>query len=164
MKSPRISESLDTFAETNAAFCALVLGVFVKAYEESSEHAMPITLLPLVLPIAMSGDLEDSFAHLRDDSGLTRWILRTPPVVFRLAERIHAGLETTRRAFQFALHYDVLEIDEQAEIQCVYSADAEKQLTKLKFKRVASNARRLGVWFGAAPSDVVVYNLLGLEV
>ncbi|MBB3009988.1 hypothetical protein FHX61_004664 [Cupriavidus alkaliphilus] len=125
---------------------------------------MSITLVPLVLPIVLSGELEESFAHLRDDTGITRWILRTPQVVFRLAERTQAGSEITRMALQFALHYGVLAIDEQAAIRCVYAADAIKQLTKIKFSHIAQNARRLGVWFGAAPSDAVIYNLLGLEV
>lgn len=164
MTIPLISESLDTLAETNAAFCALTLAAFAKAYEETSGRPVPITLLPLVLPIVLSGELEESFTHLRDDTGITRWILRAPQVVFRLAERTQAGSEITRMALQFALHYGVLEIDEQAAVRCVHTADATKQLAKIKFSHIASNARRLGVWFGAAPSDAVVYNLLGLEV
>lgn len=164
MKPSLVSESPDTLAETNPAFCALVLAAFIKAYERTSNHPLPITLLPLALPILISGDLEDSFTNLRDDSGITRWILRTPQLIFRLGERVQTGLEITRNALQYALHYGVLEINERAYIRCVYSANAENQLSKIKFARMAANARRLGVWFGNAPSDATIYNLLGLEV
>lgn len=156
--------SLDTFAETNAAFCALILAVYVSAYTNTAKRPMSITLLPLALPLVMSGGLEHSFSHLTEDSTLTRWLSRTPQVLFGLAARVQAGLETTRESLQFALHHHVLEMDDHALMHYVYSADADKQLRKLGFARMSSNAQKLGAWIGALASDAVAYNLLGLEV
>jgi hypothetical protein len=156
--------SLDTFAETNAAFCSLVLAVYVSAYTNTAKRPMPITLIPLVLPLVMSGDLEHSFSHLTEDSTLTRWISRTPQLLFGLAERVQSGLETTRESLQFALHTGVLKMDDRALLHCTYSANADNQLKKLGFVRMSSNTKRFGAWIGALASDTVAYNLLGLEV
>jgi hypothetical protein len=164
MKESISPVSLDTFAETNAAFCALVLAVYVSAYTNTAKQPMPITLLPLALPIVMSGNLEQSFSHLTENSTLAHWLSKTPKVLFGLAERVQGGLETTRESLQFALHHHVLEMDDRALIHYVYSADVDKQLRKLGFTRISSNSQRLGAWIGALASDAVAYNLLGLEV
>ncbi|CAN7800351.1 DUF6521 family protein [Paraburkholderia hospita] len=164
MTGPITPVSLDAFAETNAAFCSLILAVCVSSYTQTAMRPMPVTLVPLVLPIVLSGDLEASFSHLTEDSTLARWISKTPQVQFGLAIRIQSGQEVTREALQFALHARVLEIDDRAQMHHIHAADATKQLTKLGFGRLATNAQRIGAWLGALASDAVVYNLLGLEV
>lgn len=164
MTTPITPVSLDAFAETNAAFCSLILAVYVSSYSQTAMRPMPVTLIPLVLPIVLSGDLETSFSHLTEDSTLARWLSKTPQVLFGLANRIKAGQDATREALQFAFHASVLEIDDQAQLHHIHAADAIKQLTKLGFGRLASNAQRIGAWVGALASDAVAYNLLGLEV
>jgi hypothetical protein len=156
--------SLDAFAETNAAFCSLILAAYVSSFTHTAMRPMPVTLIPLVLPIVLSGDLDSSFSHLTEDSTLARWLSKTPQVLFGLANRVQAGQEPTREALQFALHANVLEMNDHAQMHSLHAAGAAKHLTKLGFARIASNSQRLGAWLGALASDAVAYNLLGLEV
>jgi len=156
--------SLDTFAETNPAFCALLLSAYVSAFQDVQKRPLPITLLPLVLPIVMSGELDSSFLHTSDGTGLAKWISKTPGVLFNLPERIQASLAMTRESLQFALQYQVLSLDDEAQISDLIPSVATKRLKKLGFERMGNNAHRLGAWFGALASDAVAYNLLGLEV
>jgi hypothetical protein len=164
MNDSAIPHSLDTFAETNPAFCSLILSACASAYMDVGERPISITLIPLVLPIVMSGDLDQSFLHTTEKTGLVRWISRTPAVLFDLPERIEAGFESTRESLQFALHYHLLALDEQACISDLIGGDAIIRLKKLGFERMGANARRLGAWLAMLGSDTVAFNLLGLEV
>jgi hypothetical protein len=156
--------SLDVFAETNPAFCALVITTYISAYQKKKNSALPITFLPFALPIILSGDIKDSFYKTSDSTGLARWISKTPHVLLQLPDRVQACLEMTRGALQFALHYQMLEIDEHARISDVQNGVSAEHLKKIKMSHFGNNAHRLGSWMGDLSSDVMAYNLLGLEI
>lgn len=156
--------SLDAFAETNPAFCSLILSAYVSAFQGAQKQPLSITLLPLVLPIVMSGDLDNSFSYTSEDTGLSRWISKTPSVLFNLRERVEASLEMSRESLQFALQYQILSLDEEAQISDLLEGDAIRRLKKLGFEKMGSNARKLGAWVGVLTSAAVTYNILGLDI
>jgi hypothetical protein len=155
--------SLDVFAEINPAFCTLVLCTHVSGYRLAANKAMPITLLPLVLPILMSGDLEETFSHTSEETGLSRWVTKNPGIFFSLPARIEACRELTRASLQFALHYQALTIENLDQVRDSNSAGAA-QLKRIGFGQISKNAIRLGSWFGLTQSDKLIYNTLGIEV
>lgn len=156
--------SHDIFAETNPAFCALVLAATISAYRQVASVSMPVTLIPLILPIVMSGELDRAFKHTSHATGLSGWISRTPTVIFGLQDRVQAGIGTSLKALQFGIHYRVLEINDHAQVGSLTGTEDTDMLRRLGFERTASKAKRLGSWFAALRSDGLVYNLLGLEV
>jgi hypothetical protein len=155
--------SLDVFAETNSAFCTLVLCSHVAGYRLAANKAMPLTLLPLILPILMSGELEDTFSHTSEETGLSRWIAKNPNVLFTLPEKIEACRELTRTTLQFALHYKALAIENLEYVQNT-TPESAARLKKIGFGKISKNAIRLGSWFGLTQSDKLIYNTLGIEV
>lgn len=155
--------SLDVFAEINPAFCTLVLCTHVSGYRLASNKAMPITLLPLVLPILMSGELEETFSHTSDETGLARWITKNPSILFSLPTKIEACRELTRTSLQFALHYKALTVENLCQVRDSNPAGAA-QLKRIGFGQISKNAIRLGSWFGMSQSDKLIYNTLGIEV
>lgn len=156
--------SIDAFAETNPAFCSLILSAYVSAFQDTQKRPLPITLLPLVLPIVMSGELDSSFLYTSKDTGLARWISKTPSVLFNLRERVQASVEMSRESLQFALQYQILSLDDEAQISDLIESDATRRLKKLGFEKMGSNARKLGTWVGVLASASVTYNILGLDI
>ncbi len=122
--------SLDTFAETNAAFCALILAVYVSKYMNTVKRPMPITLIPLVLPIVMSGDFGAFFSHLTEDSTFTRWLSRTPQVLSAWPRGSKLGWK--RHASHSSSLYTTAFLKWTIALMLLYSANAEKQLKKLR--------------------------------
>jgi hypothetical protein len=164
MERAQDGASLDVFAETNTAFCTLLLSAHVAAFQSTSNLSMPITLAPLVLPIIMSGELEGSFSYTSEDTGLSHWVRKNPSVMFNLSTKIESCREITRASLQFALHYKALTIENEAKLRNPAPTLAPIQLKKIGFERIANNAARLGSWFGLTQSDKLIYNILGLEV
>ncbi|WP_322405516.1 three component ABC system middle component [Massilia luteola] len=155
--------SRDTYAETNPAFCSLLLTANVAGFHSVHDRPMPITFLPLVLPIVMSGELDSTFLYTTADTGLSRWIVKNPDILMKLPARMEACREMTRAALQFALHYKHLSMDNEANLRSLNLALSAIQLKKLGFERTANNATKLGTWFGSLGLATLAYNILGLE-
>lgn len=156
--------SRDTFAETNPAFCSLLLTAHVAGFQAMNERAMPITLLPFVLPIVMSGELDSTFAYTTLDTGLSRWVVKNPRILLKLPAQMTSCREMTRAALQFALHFKYLSIDSEASLSSADPSLCTPHLKKLGFERMANNATKLGAWFESLGSVSLAYNILGLEV
>jgi hypothetical protein len=162
---PTISRivSRDAYAETNPAFCSLLLTANVAGFHSVHDRPMPVTLLPFVLPIVMSGELDSTFLYTTADTGLSRWIVKNPVILMKLPAQMQSCREMTRAALQFALHFKHLSMDNQADMRSLNPALSAIQLKKLGFERMASNATKLGAWFGSLGSATLAYNILGLE-
>lgn len=156
--------SRDAYAETNPAFCSLLLSANVAGFQSVHDHTMPVTLLPFVLPIVMSGELDSTFSYTTVDTGLSRWVVKNPRILLKLPAQMKSCGEMTRAALQFALHFKHLSMDNEANIRAANPALSALQLKKLGFERMASNATKLGAWFGSLGSVTLAYNILGLEV
>ena len=156
--------SRDAYAETNAAFCSLLLTTNVAGFQSVHNRSMPVTLIPFVLPIVMSGELDSTFSYTTVDTGLSRWVVKNPQILLKLPAQTKACREMTRTALQFALHFKELSIDNEANMRAANPTLSALQLKKLGFERMASNATKLGAWFGSLGSVALAYNILGLEV
>lgn len=156
--------SRDAYAEMNAAFCSLLLTANVAGFQSVRDRTMPVTLLPFILPIVMSGELDSTFSYTTLDTGLSRWIVKNPQILLKLPAQIKACGEMTRAALQFALHFKELSIDNEANMRAANPTLSALQLKKLGFERMAGNATKLGAWFGSLGSVTLAYNILGLEV
>lgn len=159
-------ESLDIFAETNPAFCSIVLFNFCKGYNSEASDGLGFPLILLPLPIVLSGDLESSFANTRVDTGFFSWIDRNPSILLNLPDRIQDTLTITRNAVEFGISKSILRVADTGKIQ-----PEEKGLSKKKFPQSSSkvgraytNAYRFGQWLGQINSVTTIYNHLGLEI
>lgn len=156
--------SRDAYAETNPAFCSLLLTANVAGFQSVHNRTMPVTLLPFVLPIVMSGELDSTFSYTTVDTGLSRWVVKNPQILLKLPAQTKACREMTRAALQFALHFKEISIDNDANMRAANPTLSALQLKKLGFERMASNATKLGAWFGSLGSVTLAYNILGLKV
>ena len=156
--------SRDAYAETNPAFCSLLLTANVAGFHSVHDRPMSVTLLPFVLPIVMSGELDSTFSYTTVDTGLSRWVVKNPRVLLKLPAQMKSCGEMTRAALQFAMHFKDLSMDNEAGMRAANPALSALQLKKLGFERMASNATKLGAWFGSLGSATLAYNILGLEV
>ena len=159
------SQSTDTFAYTNPAFCALMLRGFVEHYMKAEKRGVPLPLMLLPLPIALSGDLADTFDGTNSRTGLITWVGRHPEITLDLGRRIEALTPFSREALLFALSRRILDINDAG---CVV-LDESGMKKALRFPtseprgRVLLITRTLGRWVGEVRSTETVLACLGLN-
>lgn len=159
-------ENLDIFAETNPAFCSIVLFNFCKGYNAEASDGVDYPLILLPLPIVLSGDLEISFVNTRVDTGFFSWIDRNPTILLNLTDRIQDTLAITRNAMEFGVSKTILRVVDTGKIQPYAKGLCKKKFppSSSKVGRAYTNACRLGQWLGQIHSVTTIYNHLGLEI
>lgn len=155
--------SIDVFANTNAAFCSLVLHSFCDGYFSMNGNAVPFPLLLLPIPIILSNDLATSFDGTNVKTGFLSWVKKSPYVTIGLSERIESSYEITRPAIAYATARRVLKIDSNGEFVPNYDAIGKYANVK-ELENFYKNSRRLGQWMGEIRSTKTIYNHLGITL
>ncbi len=157
--------SLDTFANTNPAFCSLILRAFVEGYIESDAEGVPLALVVLPLPIVLSAEITATFAGTNVNTGLLTWISRHPYVTIGLRDRVTSSAMFSREALLFGLTQRVLNINDRGFI-VLEVAGLKKKVrfpTTEDRGRSVSLARKFGTWIADVRSTETVYACLGLN-
>src|SRR5262249_10086726 len=108
--------SLDVLANTNPAFCSLVLRSFVEGYMRGEAEGLPLPHILLPLPIILSTDLTGFFAGTNTGTGLLTWIGRYPQVTIDLRERVQASALFSREALLFGITQRILDVNQRGNI------------------------------------------------
>lgn len=156
----------DIFAETNPAYCAFLLGTFVRAYRTRSGSEPDITLCYAALPLALSGDLAPTFGRTNRKTGLLEWLRRSPVIQIRLAARVNGSLDIVTEAIRFGCFSNLLAINTEGRVAPGASPvpkHLKAQLTQ-ETQDIFDNIDRLGHWFALAGSTRTVFNMMGLEL
>jgi len=156
----------DVFAEANPAFCAYALINFTAAFITVKHQAPELLVAYLSLPIALSGDLADSFIGTNRNTGLLEWLERNPKVQIGLAERINRSMDIVTEAIRFGCFSRVLAVDDGARLSLGQRKVKKSAATALSEGPAQSikRAERLGYWFAAAGSTKTVFDMVGLTV
>ncbi|MCI5144706.1 MAG: hypothetical protein D3923_04085 [Candidatus Electrothrix sp. AR3] len=159
-------KDIDLFADTNPAFCSLVMFQFCQGYNQESKENIDFPLILLPVPIILSGNLEKTFKHTQINTGFFTWIDRNPELLIGLPSRIEGALELTRQGLEYGVTYCIFEITSKGEI-CPREKGLRKKIGvsgNSKVISVCKNALRLGQWFGQVRSTATIYNHLGLAI
>ncbi|MFO0641541.1 MAG: three component ABC system middle component [Polyangiaceae bacterium] len=158
--------SHDVFSETNPAFCAYALLGFVTAFVAVNEQGPEVPVAYLSLPVALSGDLGDSFGGTNKNTGLLEWLERNPNVRVGLAERVNGSMAIVTEAIRFGCFLSVLLVDERARMR-LGPRKVGKNVGKSMSDgpaQVLKRAERLGTWFACAGSTKSVFDMMGFTV
>ena len=159
------ASSIDAFAATNPAFCAVVLRAFVKGYVEQDPEGVPLSLLLIPLPVLLSGDIAGALVGTNATTGLLPWVARNPEITIGLRERVGRVASFTREALLFGLRYRVLTIT-SAGLVLPDTAGLKKQpkfAATTDVGRALANGRKLGQWVGQVRSPQTVLVSLGVS-
>jgi Family of unknown function (DUF6521) len=156
----------DVFSEMNPAFCAYALVRFTAAFGTVNGRGPDLPLVYLSLPVALSGDLDCTFAGTNKNTGLLEWLTRSAQVQIGLAERLNRSMGIVTDAIRFACFARVLEVREGARLGVSQRTIPHKVVTALTEgpSRALKRAERLGYWFAAAGSTRAVFDMMGLTV
>jgi hypothetical protein len=159
------ANSLDTFANTNPAFCALILRAFVDGHIQIDDSGLPLPFVVLPLPVVLSADIANTFAGTNSSTGLLTWIGRHPSITIELRRRIEASARFSREALLFGITRRVLGVNDRGRVVL----DDEGLTRKVRFPadedrgRAVSNARQFGRWLAGVRSIETVFACLGLN-
>lgn len=157
-------ESYDIFAETNPAFCAVTLFKFCDGYEKESGNAVDYPLIFLALPIILSSELNNNFQNTQVNTGLYRWVERTPELLIGLSELVQETVDYTKSAIQFGVAKKVLGVNGQGQFFAITEGISIKPSELTPYTKMAfNNSFRFGQWLGQVDSTVTIFNFLGLS-
>ncbi len=154
--------SIDIFAETNPAFCSLVIFHFCKGYFDETKSGVPFPLLILPLPVVLSNDLSRSFNGTNVKTGFFKWIENNPEILLDLTSRINESSEFLRPAIEFGVFRELYEVDSSGFLIPVQNSI--KKSKKPELDSLFKSAERMGKWIGQVNSTKTIYNHLGLQL
>jgi len=99
MKNNRIS--IDVFAETNPAFCSLIIFSFCKGYYNETKEGVPFPLVLLLLPIILSNDMSKSFEGTNIKTGFFKWIENNPVILLDFSKKVNGSIEFLKPAIEY---------------------------------------------------------------
>ncbi|MCI5130113.1 MAG: hypothetical protein D3904_01020 [Candidatus Electrothrix sp. EH2] len=157
---------IDFFADTNPAYCSVVLFQFCQGYKQEAKESIDFPLLLLPIPLVLSAELEKTFNHTKINTGFFAWVDRNPELIINLSSRVEGTLELTQKAMEYGVTYCILDITSDGKISPVENGLKKKVAfpAKSKVGLVCRNALRLGQWFGQVRSTATIYNHLGLAI
>jgi hypothetical protein len=156
----------DIYAETNPAFCACALVAFTKTFISINSNGPEVPIVYLSLPVALSGDLSNTFVGTNKNTGLLEWLERNPQVQIGLPNRLNASIRIVEEAIRFGCFARVLRFDQKARLSL---GDVEIKtgiIDKLADEpsHVMKRAERLGYWFARAGSTRAAFEIMGLTL
>lgn len=154
--------SIDIFAETNPAFCSLIIFNFCKGYFKETKFGVPFPLLILPLPIILSNDLAKSFDGTNVKTGFFRWTENNPEILLDLTTRINESNEFLKPAIEFGVFKKIFKIDSSGLL--IPAENGVNNRKKTELDKLFKTADRLGNWIGQVNSAKTIYNHLGLQL
>ncbi|PJJ98107.1 hypothetical protein CO615_08795 [Lysobacteraceae bacterium NML75-0749] len=156
----------DVFAETNPAFCAAALVAFTSAFVSLKEDGPELPVCYIALPIALSGELANTFNGTNRSTGLLEWLTRSTQVQIGLAARINASANIVTEAVRFGCFTRVLNLSIDGRIRPGTIKIEKSALKKLHGEPALAikHAERLGYWFAMAGSTRTMFDMIGLTV
>lgn len=156
----------DVYSETNPAFCTYALAAFTTAYLSINTDGPEAPTAYLALPLALSGDLGETFVGTNKNTGLLEWIERNPQIQVGFADRVNSSMNIVTEAIRFGCFTRVLILDNSARFKV---GDQKLKKSTLWGKSddpsiVIRRAERLGYWFATAGSTRAVFDMMGITV
>jgi len=155
--------SIDIFAETNPAFCSLVLLSFCEGYVEQAKSGVPYPLLILPIPIVLSGDLYPTFDGTIVTTGFFSWVKNNPNIVIEMTERLEDSYEFVRPAIEFAVGKRIIGFTNEGLVQ-PYMESVSNYTNAKHVSSYFKLSKRLGHWLGEIKSVKTIYNHLGIQI
>lgn len=154
--------SIDIFAETNPAFCSLIIHHFCRGYYFETKCGVPFPLLILPLPIILSKELEKSFLGTNAKTGFFKWIENNPEIILELTERINGSREFLKPAIEFGIFKKIFQINDSG-LLVVIEANLNKN-KNVELETLFKHSEKFGKWIGQVNSTKTIFNHLGIQL
>ncbi|WP_146205475.1 MULTISPECIES: three component ABC system middle component [unclassified Azospirillum] len=163
---PAPIQSRDILANTNPAYCALILRGFSASYLEAAGEGADFSVMFFVLPLCLSEKYAYSFDGTNKKTGLFTWIHRSPIVSLELSCDVDKTHRFTRAGLSFALQQKMMSIGHDGRFSVLSEGIRPKQGSRLAIVggEPLKRSDRLGTWMGEIKSPSLIFNILGVSV
>lgn len=150
----------------NPAFCAVVLGEFVKEFQKAKGGACPYILLFCALPLSLHGKSRRALPSTTLTS-LFSWRERNPEVLVGFAERARSLRPVVQEAVRFSIEREALSFADDGGLVLgakppTAGKKFEEALTADAWECVTA-ARMLGRWFAKAGATSTIMAAWGVK-
>lgn len=156
----------DIYAETNPAYCALVLAWFASGYLDASDGAVEVPAAYIAVPLILSEQFAPAFIGTNKTTGLLAWIDRNPGVLVGIADRINATAGLVTEGMRYGAFSNTLLLDTDGRFAPGPKKlwGARKVLTDNNVVETCKRADRIGFWFAGVGPTRAIFTALGLTV
>jgi hypothetical protein len=155
--------SIDVYASTNPALCALVLRSFVEGYESEDSAGAPLSLVFLPLPLVLSDEIAATLESTITTTGLLPWVGQYPEITVGFPEKVTRTASFSRQGLLFGIRQRALTVTGEGRVLAISDGLRKKPTFKLSTEpgRAMNIAKRLGVWMGRVRSEGTIFVCLG---
>ncbi len=156
----------DVYSETNPAYCAYVIAAFVSSFTVIKAEGPEIATTYVSIPLALSGELENTFQGTNKNTGLIEWLERSPVVMIGLTSRLNESIDIVTEGLRFACFSGVLVLDDKSRLHIGSQRlkPSSQRLLSTESRNAIKRGGRLGYWFGSAGSSRSIFESMGLTV
>ena len=160
-----MTTSVDVYYQTNPAFLGVVLHEFAVGYQKAAKEYPSYVLMFLPCPIAVSKNMARTLNGTNATTGLAKWYLQSPEVQVSLANEVRHSVRFTRRAIQYVLSSNVLELQDTifVPVDGAFKKKPKDPTGTTIENRPFTAAHRFGQWCGQVNSAERIFSLLGLR-
>lgn len=146
----------------NPAFCSRLLYTAIKEYERKAQHAFPVPLLYLVLPLVLH---KQTRTRINSRTQLLHWIQANHYLLIGFSKRTKELVVITNEALELLLQSGTIQITQSGELSI---AKTQKSLSKTRFvdsevSECITKSEHVARWFASAGKTETIYIGLGVR-
>lgn len=161
-------QTIDVYAHTNPAYGAILIREYLRGVEHIVRDGVDFPLLLLPLPIAMSGQLAESFDGTNVATGLLAWLQRSPNIKILLPDVVRKTTFYSQRSALLGLTSGVITVDSVARFRSGAKGILQEPLKAYAASdergQALRRAQRLGHWCGRVGSLESIFNMMGFTL
>lgn len=159
--------SLDIFATTNPALCALLIWAFCKSYCSQNKIgcAHPIIFIPV--PFSLSTKVRTTLLGTNNTTGFLNWVQRNPDLMTDFPNLLTNTSSFTRDGLLFALTQSMVTINEEG----LFFPNNQFKLSEQRIKSLDESilesvraANRFGTWLGQLGNIRATFQSMGVTL
>jgi hypothetical protein len=146
----------------NPAFCSLLLGDSIAAFQKENEEGMPYPLSFLVLPLVLHEATRETFPKTTQTK-LRVWLKNYPEVRFMFVERTRQLVPYTKESILFGMQKRTISVNEKGNLI------SKKRLENLPWPNQSEPAicreksKFLGRWFALTGNASTIFIIFGVR-
>ena len=146
----------------NPAFCGRILYTTIKTYSEKTNHALPFSLVYLVLPLVLHRATRNS---INSRTQLLLWVQKYPQLLMDFPKRARELVSITNESIEFLLQTGKVILTPNGELEISVST---RILSKMKFvddeiTECLQKSEHVAKWFAGAGKVETIYIELGVR-
>jgi hypothetical protein len=159
--------TIDIFATTNPALCALLIWAFCKSYHAQNKDGCEHPMIFIPVPFCLSSKVRDTLTGTNSTTGFMNWIQRNPELMSDFPNLLSNTSSFTRNGLLFAISYSMISVSEEG----LFIPNDNFKLSEQRIRSLDENilvfvkaASKFGAWLGQLGNLRATFQSMGVTL